>query len=225
MVALARNAIAALTTATAFLSISALGPSQNSEGPVRSTLDSKAISILIGKLKSRNADPNPMGRPLVGFPASYDVTLQKQVWDARHQLKSVGKDAFPMLIQHLNDKAYSLSISTSILRSFSVGDVCFSIIEDQVDLGGESYKSRMGSDGELHPYRSYFSKYCDGMWYTKEGIQRWWNDHQHSSLRNIQIEALRKAIDRERAIGFPSPRDKELYLDPLVAKLNSLLNP
>ena len=53
-------------------------------------------------------------------------------------------------------------------------------------------------------------------------MRRWWAENRHLSLREMQIEAFRWAIKRERQIGFPETDDKKHYIDPLVERLNKL---
>jgi hypothetical protein len=53
-------------------------------------------------------------------------------------------------------------------------------------------------------------------------MHQWWHENQHMSLREMQIAALRWAIERERKIGFPTEVEKKYYLDPLLDKLNDL---
>lgn len=181
------------------------------------------IEALILRLRSPNRDPNPKWESgPVSYPDDYDLQAQRSVEDARRKLISLGKDAFPFLIEHINDKEYSLSFSTSILRGFSVGEVCFMIIERQVDLAGVAYKGRDGSDGKSHVHRRYFSQYCAGRWFTQAGIQKWWETHQQLSLREMQIEALRWAIQREQNIGFSGENDRKHYLGPLQERLRKL---
>jgi hypothetical protein len=105
-----------------------------------------------------------------------------------------------------------------------MGDVCFKIIEEQVDLAGMHYIERKGTDGKDHRHQGYFSRYCGDVWYSPEGVKKWWKEHENRSLREMQIEALAWTIERERTIGFPREKDREAYLNPLLAKLNQLKN-
>jgi hypothetical protein len=186
-------------------------------------VDTKAIEALISKLKSSNKDPNPKNESgLREFPKEYDIKAQKAVDLARKELKEMGKDAFPMLIEHVQDKGYSRTILTSIQRSLSVGAVCFMLIEDQVDIGGMRYKWREGVDGKTHLHRGYFSQYCGDAWFTQEGLKKWWKENQNYSLKEMQIAALKWDIVREKEIGFPGKDDKKNYLEPLEQKLAEL---
>ncbi len=177
----------------------------------------RKVEALIAQLRSPNRNPNPNNHHRESFPDDYDDDVQEKVEIARKKLIVLGKDAFPILIEHVNDEGYSLSFYTAILRGFSVGEVCFMIIRNQVDLAGMTYKGRAG-----HGHHGYFSQYCKEWWYTQEGMRKWWMEHRHQSLRDMQIEALRWAVRRERKIGFPGKDDKKRYLDPLLAKLRRL---
>ncbi len=177
---------------------------------------------LILQLRSANKNPNPNGEPFIGLPEDYDWEAQKEVTDARRKLVALGKDAFPALIDHVDEPAYSLSFSTAIMRAFSVGEVCFMILKDQVDLGEMNYKFRPGSDGKDHVFKGYFSQFSGGRWYSQDGLRTWWRGHRQMTLREMQVEALQWRIERERAVGFPGDGDRERYLQPLLEKLGAL---
>lgn len=178
---------------------------------------------LILQLRSANKDPNPnRDMSLLLLPEDYDWEAQEEVGVAYRKLIALGKDAFPALIDHVNEPAYSLSRSMSIMRSFSVGEVCFMILEDQVDLGKMNYKGRPGSDGKSHQFKGYFSQFSGGRWYSQDGLRAWWRGHRQMTLREMQVEALQWRIERERAIGFPGEGDRERYLKPLLEQLDAL---
>src|SRR5262245_13057690 len=75
------------------------GGEQPTVGPsVRSTAEP-----LIARLKSPNKPANPGREPFIGYPAEYDFEKQKQVLEAERKLVASGKNAFPVLIEHMND--------------------------------------------------------------------------------------------------------------------------
>jgi hypothetical protein len=189
------------------------------------SLDRQRIEALIADLRSPNKDPNPKFQPFIKLPKAYDLAAQEKVERAREELIEMKEAAFPVLIDHLKDKPYSSSISTAIFRSLSVGEVCFMIIEGQVDLAGMRYKARTGSDGKGHTHTGYFSQYCKDGSDSRDGLARWWKEHENKSLKEMQIEALEWSIERERAIGFPNEKDREHYLNPLVKMLADLKRP
>jgi hypothetical protein len=191
----------------------------------KSEIDRKAIEALVAQLRSPNKDPNPKRLPdPVTFPDDFDFQAQERVEAASEKLVGLSTDAFPILIEHLNDKGYSRSVQGAVLSGRSVRTECFTIIERQVDVAGRPYKSREGSDHKEHVHRGCFSQFSDDgkAWYTAKGLQRWWKEHKHQSLREMQIEALQWAIDHEQQIGFNYEEDKEDYLYPLQRQLKEL---
>jgi len=109
------------------------------------------VETLIRQLQSSNRDPNPDMNPgPIKLLRGYDLDVQQKIEMVQAKLGSLGKEAFPALIEHMNDEGYSLSIETAVVRGLSVGEVCFLIIEQQVDPSPMRYKSRTGSDGKSH---------------------------------------------------------------------------
>lgn len=188
----------------------------------RRPTDRAAIERLIARLHSPNRDPNPKKEPFVRYPKDYDLQAQRRVEAARRDLIELGIDAFPVLIEHLNDKAYSQSVEASVLLSRSVGDVCFWIVQDQIDPVPMRYKMRLGADGGWHGFHSY-SPILDSKGASRqESLRKWWNGNKNQSLQHIQQEAIRWHIRREEEIGFPEPKDREEYIDPLTKMLKEL---
>ena len=188
-------------------------------------LDRKKVESLIAQLRSTNKNPFVNGDPWrVKFPDDYDEKAQEKVEAARQKLIDLGKDAFPILIEHINDEGYSRPCEGSAIPSGeSVGYVCLYILEEQVDLAGMRYKSRTGVDGEPHGHVGFFSQfYKDEENKSQNAMRRWWKEHKHLSLREMQIEALRWSIAQERRIGFPDKKDEKSYLQPLLQKLKEL---
>lgn len=181
----------------------------------------RPVEALIASLRSRNKDPNPKMDWPGHYPEDYDFHAQQDVDRAIAELERLGKTAFPALIDHVNDKEYSRSMLSSLLRSMSVGETCFMIIESQIESvpGASGYKVRFGTDGQTHAHKGYFSKYCDGKWYTQDGLRKWYREHRDSSLREMRIDAVKWTIAREREIGFLDERDRESYLYPLERQL------
>jgi hypothetical protein len=220
-----KSAMIAVVCTAAIASIAWLAPLSDDKSKEKSDslrTDRKVVESLIAQLKSPNKDPNPKNEPLADYPKDYDSEAQEKVEKAREKLIALGKDAFPILIDHLNDEPYSRSISTAIWRSLTMGNVCFGIIEEQVDLIGMTYKARTGSDGKEYTYRGYFSSYCEDHWYSQAGVQKWWKENKHQSIREMQIAALRWRIAKESKIGFPDKESEHHYLRPVLNKLELL---
>lgn len=182
-----------------------------------------AIEAQIARLKSPNQDPNPtLQGGVFECPVGFACDAQKAVFDAERQLTRMGKDAFATLIAHGDDKGYSLSILSATLVGYSVGTVCLNIVEDQVDIAGTRYKDRIGADGKYHLSWGYFSKYYAANRSRSAAFKQWYEEHENKTVKEMQIEALEWAIEREKAIGFPREKDKEWYLIPLERQLDDL---
>jgi len=180
------------------------------------------VESLIRELRSPNQDPNPdWQRGPIKLPPGYDLNAQQKIEQTQAKLVSLGKAAFPALIEHMNDAGYSLSVETSVVRGLSVGEVCFLIIEHQVDPSPMRYKLRDGADGNSHSYKGYFSQYFRKSM-DREGMRRWWEKHQKLTLREMRIEAYEWRIAHELKIGFPDASHREEILQPLMKELECL---
>lgn len=182
------------------------------------------VESLIAQLRSPNKNPFEGG---VKFPFHYPIKAEKPVEAARQELIGLGKEAFPILIEHITDKGYSCpSEGASCPCYHDVGVVCYYIIVYQVDLIGRCYKSRDGLDGKGHMPPNYFSQFRTGGLEGWQGWQnemrKWWEGHKHQSLQEMQMETLRWKIAQEQLIGFQNKEDEKIYLQPLISKLKEL---
>jgi hypothetical protein len=189
-----------------------------------SQVDRATVERLITELRSPNRDPNPKRESgSIRFPPDYDSQAQKRVEAARQELIDMGKDAFPIFIEHVEDEGYSMSIYTSILSSRTVGGVCADIIDHQIDPVGMRYKTRTGSDGKWHGFNGPPSIDYASHKSRREAYRAWWLANKDRSLCGIQQAAVRWHIKREQEIGFPDPDDREHYLVPLTKMLDELM--
>jgi hypothetical protein len=179
-----------------------------------------AVESQIARLKSPNKAPGMTFE--TEYPHGYDHRAQEAVLGAKRQLIAMGKDAFPALLAHGDDKEYSLTQSYSVYYDHSVGEVCLQIIEQQVDLVGMNYKARKGADGKWHGFSSYFSKYYVAGGNQRSALKKWYDGHETKTLKEMQIEVLEWRIEHEKAIGFPGEDEKEHYLIRLERRLDDL---
>jgi hypothetical protein len=185
-------------------------------------VDRKVIEDLIEKLASKNEAPKQVrDRIRVEYPKDYDQKAQDVVKAARKELVAIGKDSMPVLVEHLNDKRYSMTFATSVERNFTVGEVCAMILEEQVG-DRMTYKMRMGADGQFHPFDGYFSRYYTAGRDTQAAFKAWWEENREKSLKEMQIDVLKWTIERERKVGFPTKAQEEAEFTPLIKQLNEL---
>ena len=168
-------------------------------GSTRGAEKDKDIDSLIAKLVSPNKGPSSLdgeddGEPPV-YPDGYDFKAQKRVLEARDALVAKGTAAFPALIRNIGDRRYSYNYHQDGWYNMDVGAACFRIISIQVEV----YRPFVQA-GRSHIPRTYWLAF--GHEGDVEGwVNKWWKAHEKMSLREIQLEGLKWAIEHERDHG------------------------
>jgi hypothetical protein len=183
------------------------------------------IKKLIDQLVSPNQPPDVTSdEPDVIYPKGYDREAQGRIDDAIVMLRAEGIAAFPLLIARLDDSRYCCTRDYAAYVNHGVGEVCFHIMERQIDLAGARYKVRFGADGKTYfssPY--YLRSQYGGHWPPdKAAFEKWWKARSQLSLRALQIEGLEWTIKEETKRGFAKPPEEESYLKPLVELLDKV---
>jgi len=173
-------------------------------------------SALVEALASPNEAPQIYTIHL-RYPEGYDRQAQARVRAAEEKLRAMGPKAFPALIERLDDTGYSYTECYGTWRNLKVGEVCFYIIEDQVEFYGHDYATRPGADGEEVLKPSYLYTF-----HTTQHLRNWWEERQDMTLRELQIEALEWNIEKERERGFTDDEQRETVLAPLLRRLAEL---
>ena len=140
-------------------------------------------------------------------------------YKAAEKLKSYEEKAFPYLIENINDERQSVAFRRVIPHD--VGDVCYSIIKEQIFDLPEGYRGslhREGPNGKLHP-RPYFNK---ELLFTRSTIKEWIKSRKNKKLIELKIEAINSVLEQEVNIGFKGEEDKKYYYYPLLNKLKKL---
>jgi hypothetical protein len=131
------------------------------------------------------------------LPSNYDSEAQERVDAARRELLGLGTDAFIHLIEHLDDKRYSMTACGVIEKRYfdlSVRDVCRDLLFCQIEPIGR-WTVGKERDPRSRPTRpSYaYSHHLD----EKDTAKRWWAERKKKSLREIQIEVLEWTVSSE----------------------------
>ena len=171
---------------------------------------------LIEALASPNYFPRAAGQDLI-YPDGFDHGAQKRVRRAEQRLRDRGPAAFPDLVAKLEDARYAYSEYYDQWRNPLVGEVCFYIIEDQVDFDGYDYKTRLGADGKQHEKPSCLWSIC-----TQGKMQEWWKARAGKTLTELQTEAVEWTVAEEKKIGFKDRAQEEQVLGPLLKRLGEL---
>jgi hypothetical protein len=171
------------------------------------------IKALIDRLVSPNPAPDTdklkasEARADRGFPRDFDHKKQKQVHRAVAKLMELGPRAFPFLIERWEDKRYCLTTAVAAYVNESVGDVCRSIIADQLQPYGIHQKGYADPRGKpLRPnYAGTFLK-------SQKVARQWWKKHKDKTLRQMQLEVLDWVIagEAKRPRDFTDAERREL---------------
>jgi hypothetical protein len=139
---------------------------------------------------------------------------------AVEELSALGKQAFPYLLEHLDDNRESVELQR-LNRRQDVGEACYCIIAYQIlDIppGYAIPMVRTGADGELH-HRPFSAE--QGL-FDSSTITAWLKQREAEPLAALQVEALEWLLEQENKIGYPDSKSKATFHDPLVRHLESI---
>ncbi len=137
-------------------------------------------------------------------------------YDAACELKRLGKQVFPFLLEHLADKRQSVAFRRVV--PYDVGLACFCIIEDHILVVPHDFPNfvqRKGADGEVH-YRPFYAAhlFSRGL-FDSTTVAAWLEARADRTLAEMQVEALDWLIMGESEIGFPDEKERAEILGPL----------
>lgn len=126
--------------------------------------------------------------------------------------------AFPLLIEHLDDKRQSINFRNHHLAN-SVGDACYWIIYLQLQDRPPNYSrygySRQGRDGKDHP-----KPYWEGTPFDDAGgLRQWLENNKNLSYQEMQIKCLSWLLAQEKRIGAPDADSYFLNILPLEIRI------
>jgi hypothetical protein len=184
---------------------------------------------LVALLVSPNSPANPNREPFIGIPRSHDNDAQKKVEAAAVKLTERGFEAIPALLKGLDDKRHCRSRSYSVVYDFSVGEVCYQLIEEIVTPKVapndatlpeaqhkvvKGYPMRIGKDGDWHyTHKTYFNLlYRDDKSFNRQSLSKWWDERKFKSIEEIHLDAVKRMIAYEDSVGFPENAKRSEYL-------------
>lgn len=145
---------------------------------------------LVQQLASPNEEPITMNRGEVSalFPAGYDGKAQVRINEVRKTLHKNFEEAFPALVEALDDRRYCMTINWAdgdAYYNWSVGEICHEIIASHMEV-----------------YRDKLEEITIKRWhhYDYDVISKeWGNARKDHSLLELQLEAIDWAIKRRMA--------------------------
>lgn len=174
----------------------------------------KTINTLIKALVSPNKPLNPESKTTtIILPPSYDENAQLKIKAVVKKLEGLGVSAFPALIANLKNDEYCMSYSTSLMRDFSVGDICMDILISHFSF----HKNRSAYKGMPHY----------GWQMISINPEKWWEENKGKTLKQMKVEALKWTIEQEVAnhkrLGEFLKKDKDEWDSEFVLPLKKYL--
>lgn len=168
---------------------------QSAEEEKKPAPTEKEIKALIDQLVSPNPKPIIQKKPTIKLPKDFDLAKQELVHEARSKLLKIGTPAFPLLIENFKDEHYSLTTQNGldgIYWNETLGDVCRTIIFDQLQPGG-TWQIGDGDPRSVAKRPAYPHNFL----YSQKDAQAWWKQNSKKSLYDLQLEALDWIIAEE----------------------------
>jgi len=187
------------------------------------------IEKLVRSLVSQNKEPPPPQphTPYV-YPPHFGQEENRRVIAARDALLAKGVEAFPYLIDGLDDSRYSYTaVFPKWAMHLHVREVCLNIIKKQVEVY-RAYTRPIGFPIDrprwlpVPPNRLFPVFFWPNG--AKEFMQKWWTPRKSMTLCDLQREAVEWAVQYERGRGFIDKGEESLVLDwykPLQCRLKS----
>jgi hypothetical protein len=150
----------------------------------------KEIKALIDKLVSPNPEPIIRGSGH-RLPPGFDLKKQEQVHRALRKLKQLGPRAFPFLIECWGDKRYCLTGCEAGSFNVTVGEICRTIISDQLQPYDDCPAGYSGRPPNRRP------NYQATILGSRESARQWWKKNQHKTLYQMQRAVLDWVIAEE----------------------------
>ena len=117
---------------------------------------------------------------------------------AAAELTGSGKDAWPILFAHINDRRPSYA-AREVVGPYDVGHQCYYILYYQVAMPPRGYyksKVRKGKDGKYHSRPGAYVHF-------KPDLTTWLKDRKHKSLNEMRLEIMRDILVKDNEIGYP----------------------
>ena len=187
----------------------------NKVGSVDTSSVEDIPALIEGLAISREPASN---QPFITLGNEENAKIAKRVYKIADELETWGIEAFPPLLETLNDQRQSVPFR-SVLPS-TVGDACYCIITRQLYALPENYPrsfSRIGADQKSHRRPVFLKSQFDDV-----GLKKWLEERESNSLVELQIEALTWVLEEERKIGTASRKDHRKFIAPLERKLETL---
>jgi len=170
---------------------------------------------LIQGLTSKNEAPRVIrsessSRSSVVLPESYSLAEQQRVFECYRRILDREADVFPVLVAHLDDRQYSLTIFfDDYFYRYTDGMICSRALRVQLDW---PYLEQLRTRGPVD-WNTVLS-YVHNVIGEGERARKWAADHRGKPLAEIQIEAIQWILDGAKQIDGREPPPVEEFPEP-----------
>lgn len=143
---------------------------------------------------------------------------QQYIYQASLELRAAGKDAWPILFQHLNDQRPSDAFA-AVMQPHDVSHAVYYTLLNQVNCMPPGYyrsKVRKISEGKS---TSYSGRYLD---IDQSKIKEWLEQRSHLSLNEIKLQSAMWTLKKENEAGYPDEKEKNRIQKVLKKEISRL---
>ena len=123
---------------------------------------------------------------------------------AGSSLSHLGRDAWPVLLQHLDDERESVP-AREVSGPYDVGHQCYCILSGQVVNLPKGYikaKTREGKDGK--------GRMTPGLYYSfSPDLKNWLHERREWTLTRMQLEVITNVLKENDEIGYANNEDRD----------------
>lgn len=184
--------------------------------PAAESKSAAANRALIESLASKNKPPEIEDIHVRAVPDGFDPKEQTRVWAVIPKLIKQAEQAWPELVDHLDDKRYCVTVNDLFgnTHNWTIGDVCREIIGRNL---AQAYYKALPSDS----FDLYRTMRKPGFAYDKE----WCRHRADKKLYELQLEACAWAstgLADENRIEKASPATRKAWITAVDAAAKKL---
>jgi hypothetical protein len=182
-----------------------------------------SVADLIRGLYNRNPEPVLFGhedaqRPL--FARNYDWREDERVYSSIMQLLARVEEAWPQLLQHLDETHYSLTYQAcDCAYNRSVGDICMTIVEETLSEAYCRPSPPVSPPGDEQWYHALNWPDIGG---TPAQIRAWCNNRNGKRLYELQVEVCESAIQVIPTLDEIEERDRSNCVAAITRQIETL---
>ena len=143
---------------------------------------------------------------------------QPYIYPASIELRAIGKRAWPVLFEHLNDKRRSTAFA-EVIPPHDVAHAVYYTLLNQVNCMPPGYYRSKIRRGPTKKYVDYAGRYLD---ISQKSVQKWLEQRSHLSLNEIKLQSAIWTLNRDNEAGYPDEDEKKRIQGILTKEISRL---